>query len=71
MKGALTKEGQPKKEGEDKGGKKTFSPNGGSAMSNFFSGKGPIKPQSMLPTEAMINVPAMHLAGGPVRMNQG
>ena len=47
-----------------------FSPNGGSAMSNFFSGKGPIKPQSMLPTEAMINAPAMHLPGGPVRLGQ-
>ena len=37
-------------------------------MSNFFSGKGPIKPQSMLPTEAMINAPAMHMGSGPVRI---
>ena len=70
MKDKLSKDGQPKKEEDVKGGKNHFSPGSVNPMSNFFSGKGPIKPQNMLPTEAMINVPAMHLAGGPVRMGK-
>ena len=70
MKDKLSKEGQPKKEEDGKGVKNAFSPGGGNAMSNFFSGKGPVRPQAMLPTEAMINIPAMQLAGGPVRVGK-
>lgn len=34
-----------------------FSPTSQSKMSSFFNTKGPIKPASMLPTQAMVNGP--------------
>ena len=44
---------------QDEQKKPLFSPHNGtnSKMSNFFNTKGPIKPASMLPTQAMVNGP--------------
>jgi len=33
-------------------------------MSSFFNTKGPIKPASMLPTQAMVNGPIMQVGNG-------
>ena len=44
--------------------KAMFSPTNQSKMSNFFNTKGPIKPASMLPTQAMVNGPIIPVGHG-------
>jgi hypothetical protein len=65
MKSQLSKDGKTSghsslqspadKSDDNKAQKSLFSPNGQSALNNYFPAKGPIKPASMLPTQAMIN----------------
>ena len=67
MKSQLTKESSSSKatspqEKEEE--KKMFSPTNQSKMSSFFNTKGPIKPASMLPTQAMVNGPIMPVGHG-------
>lgn len=73
MKSQLTKDGSSSskptspQEAEDK--KAMFSPNNQSKMSNFFNTKGPIKPASMLPTQAMVNGPIMPMGHGAFQLH--
>ena len=68
MKSQLTKDSSsnkttsPQEKEEEK--KAMFSPTSHSKMSSFFNTKGPIKPASMLPTQAMINGPIMPVGHG-------
>jgi len=38
-------------------------------MSNFFNSKGPIKPASMLPTQAMVNSPIIPVGHGGFQLH--
>ena len=46
-----------------------FSPTNQSKMSSFFNTKGPIKPASMLPTQAMVNGPIMPVGHGAFQLH--
>ena len=72
MKSQLTKDGSTSSKtmspqeaaAKEEEKKAMFSPTGQSKMSNFFNPKGPIKPASMLPTQAMVNGPIMPVGHG-------